>query len=441
MSAEEPQREPPAPREAGLLKRDISRLGFAAITLNSVIGAGIFGLPAVAAARAGDFSPWMFVICGVLTLTIVLSFARASSLVRETGGVIVYASHAFGSFVGFQTGWLTYLSRVTSQAANANLLVTYLSWFWAPLDVHPWRGLALTLILGGLTWLNVVGVRNSMVAIYAFTVAKLLPLSLLILFGLGQVSPADLFGADWPEAGELGSTILVLLYAFVGFEGTVVNAGEGRNPRRDLPRALLLTTIAIAVFYFLIQWVSFANLPGLADSRTALADVAGVLFGAAGATLLTLGAVFSIGGNLMTGIFSAPRMTWALGLDGALPRWFAGVHPRHHTPHHSIWFYGIAAIALGLTGTFVWLAVMSTLVRLMAYMISIAALPRLARITDAPEKAFPLPGGMLIPGIALLLCLWLVLQAPASAWWTLAGFAAAGTVIFLAMRRARQAAA
>jgi len=441
VSAEEPQREPPAPREAGLLKRDISRLGFAAITLNSVIGAGIFGLPAVAAARAGDFSPWMFVICGVLTLTIVLSFARASSLVRETGGVIVYASHAFGSFVGFQTGWLTYLSRVTSQAANANLLVTYLSWFWAPLDVHPWRGLALTLILGGLTWLNVVGVRNSMVAIYAFTVAKLLPLSLLILFGLGQVSPADLFGADWPEAGELGSTILVLLYAFVGFEGTVVNAGEGRNPRRDLPRALLLTTIAIAVFYFLIQWVSFANLPGLADSRTALADVAGVLFGAAGATLLTLGAVFSIGGNLMTGIFSAPRMTWALGLDGALPRWFAGVHPRHHTPHHSIWFYGIAAIALGLTGTFVWLAVMSTLVRLMAYMISIAALPRLARITDAPEKAFPLPGGMLIPGIALLLCLWLVLQAPASAWWTLAGFAAAGTVIFLAMRRARQAAA
>jgi APA family basic amino acid/polyamine antiporter len=419
----------------GLLKRDISRLGFAAMSLNSVIGAGIFGLPAVAAARAGDFSPWMFVICGVLTLTIVLSFARASSLVRETGGVIVYASNAFGPFVGFQTGWLTYLSRVSSQAANANLLVTYLSWFWAPLDGQPWRSVALAVLIGGMTWLNVAGVRNSIAVIYVFTIMKLLPLSLLILFGLGYVDLTTLFGAQAPELGEMGSTILVLLYAFVGFEGTVVNAGEGRSPRRDLPRALIQTTLVIAVFYFLIQWVSSAALPTLAESRTALADVATVLFGTLGAAVLTMGAVFSIGGNLMTAAFSAPRMTWALGLDGTLPRWFAAVHERHRTPHHSILFYGAASLVLAWSGTFVWLAVMATLVRLLAYMVSIAALPRLERQTDAPELAFRLPGGMLIPGIALVLCFWLILQAPASAWLTLAGFAVAGTVIYAVMRR------
>ncbi len=435
MSRKDIELEPPAPKEAGLLNRDISRLGFAAMTLNSVIGAGIFGLPAVAAARAGDFAPWMFVLCAVLTLTIVLSFARASSLVRETGGVLVYASHAFGPFIGFQTGWLTYLSRVTSMAANANLLVTYLSWFWAPLDVHPWRGAALVALMTGLTWLNIVGVRNSIVAIYVFSVMKLLPLSLLVLFGLGKVDPGTLFGADWPELGDMGGTVLVLLYAFVGFEGTVVNAGEGRSPRRDLPRALIQTTLAIAVFYFLIQWVASATLPELADSRTALADVATVLFGTIGAAVLTLGAVFSIGGNLMTSVFSAPRMTWALALDGSMPRWFAGVHPRHRTPHHSIWFYGLLSLALALSGTFVWLAVMSTLVRLTAYMVTIAALPRLAKRTDAPEKAFALPGGLLIPGLAMVLCLWLILQAPASAWLTYGAFFAAGTVVYLLVRR------
>jgi amino acid transporter len=428
-------RQAPSRADEKRLKRDISRLGFAAMSLNGIIGAGIFGLPAVAAARAGDFGPWMFVICGLLTLTIVLSFARASSLVRETGGVIVYASNAFGPFIGFQTGWLSFLSRVTSAAANANLMVTYLAWFWAPLDTHPWRGVALTLILGGLSWLNVVGVRNSIGVMYVFTIMKLLPLSLLILFGLGQVDVATLFGAEWPEMSEMGGTILVLLYAFVGFEGSVVNAGEGKNPRRDLPRALVSTTVVIAVFYFLIQWVSSATLPELAESRTALADVASVLFGAVGAAVLTLGAVFSIGGNLMAGILSAPRMTWALALDGSMPRWFGAVHERHRTPHHSIWFYGILSIALGLTGTFVWLAVMSTLVRLLAYMVSIAALPRLERQTEDPELAFTLPGGMLIPGVAMVLCLWLMLQAPLSAWLTLAGFAAAGTLIYFLMRR------
>lgn len=418
-----------------MLRRDISRLGFAALTLNGIIGAGIFGLPAVAAARAGDFSPWMFIICGVLTLTIVLSFARASSLVRETGGVIVYASNAFGPFIGFQTGWLAYLSRVASMAANSNLLVTYIAWFWAPIDSQPLRAIALTILIGGMTWLNVVGVRNSITLIYAFSLAKLLPLSLLVLFGLGKVDPAALFGAEIPELGEMGGIILVLLYAFVGFEGAVVNAGEGKNPRRDIPRALIQTTVVIAVFYFLIQWVSYAALPGLSDSKAALSDVAVVLFGTVGAAILTLGAAFSIGGNLMTSVLSAPRMTWVLGLEGSLPKWFAVVHERHRTPHHSILFYGGLSLLLALSGTFIWLAIMSTLVRLFAYMVSIAALPRLEKQTDAPELAFKLPGGMFIPGLALVLCLWLMLQAPLSAWLAMGGFAVSGAVIYLAMRR------
>ncbi len=417
------------------LKRDISRLGFSAINVNGVIGAGIFGLPAVAAARAGDFSPWMFLICGLLIFTVVLSFARASSMVRYTGGVIVYASKAFGPFVGFQTGWLAYFSRAVAMGANTNLLVIYASWFWAPLDGDPYRAIALTALISSLTWLIVSGVRNSMAAVYVFTVLKLLPLSLLILFGLGKVDLQSLFGADMPPLSGWGETVLVLLYAYVGFEGTVVTAGEGRSPRQDLPKALIQTIIFIGVIYFLTQVVSMATLPGLAASSTALADVAAALFGPIGASILTLGAVFSIGGNLSTSILSAPRMTYALARDGSMPEWFSKIHGRYHTPHNSILFYGFLCLVMALSGSFIWLAIMSTLVRLMAYMICIAALPGLEKTTDKHDDVFVLPGGMLIPGVAMALCLWLLTQASAGAWLTTGGFVLLGSGLYFWTRR------
>ena len=174
------------------LRRAISKTGYSAMALNSVIGAGIFGLPAVAAAKTGAFSPWLFVIAGILIFSVVLSFARASSMFRNTGGIVLYASHAFGPFVGFQAGWLAYLGRATAMGANANLLITYASWFWSPFADNPVRSIVMSILILGLTWLNVRGTRNSIGIIYLFTALKLLPLSLLILFGLGAsmtVSP------------------------------------------------------------------------------------------------------------------------------------------------------------------------------------------------------------------------------------------------------------
>lgn len=412
------------------LNRNISRLGFSAINLNSVIGAGIFGLPAVAAARAGEFSPWMFVICGALVFTIVLSFARAASMVRKTGGIIVYASHAFGPFVGFQTGWLGYLSRVAAMGANTNLLVTYAAWFWTPLDGQPFRGIALTVLISSLTWLNMVGVRHSMAAVYVFTVLKLLPLSLLILFGLGKVDLGMLFGASLPDTGGMGETILILLYAYVGFEGTPVTAGEGVDPRRDLPRALINTILVIAVIYFLTQVVSMAILPDIAQSSTALADAAAILFGSLGASVLTLGAIFSIGGNLSSSILSAPRMTYAMARDGSMPEWFSRIHPRYRTPANSVFFYGLLCLLMALSGTFIWLAVISTLVRLITYVVCIAALPRLAGAPDAQEAPYHIVGGPLIPLLALGLCLWLMTHASLASWGMTGVFIAAGSLLY-----------
>jgi amino acid transporter len=322
--------------------------------------------------------------------------------------------------------------------ANTNLLVTYASWFWAPLDADPNRSIALTLIFASLTWLNVVGVKNSVGIVYVFTILKLLPLSLLILFGLGHVDLQMLGGAELPEFGNLGESVLIVLYAYVGFEGTVVTAGEGRSPRRDLPGALINTILMIALIYVLVQVVSISAMPDLATSSTALADVASIMFGPLGAGLLTLGAVFSISGNLSSSLLSAPRMTFALARDGTMPSWFANVHPTHHTPHVSIWIYGALCLAMALSGTFIWLAVMSTLVRLLAYMVCISALPLLERNPDVDEGEFKLPGGLLIPGIALILCLWLITYASLEAWLTTFVFMLVGSILYLYSRRQTQ---
>jgi len=417
------------------LERAIGPLGVGAIALNGVIGAGIFALPAVAAQAAGLFSPWMFVLCALLIMTVVLSFARAASFFGETGGPVVYVEEAFGAFAGFQVGWLFSFARISALAANAHLMVTYAAWLWPGLDSGPTRLTLVGMVCAMLTVVNVAGVRSGLAAVFALTVLKLLPLSLVVLLGLGQINPDVFLAPGMPELEGMGATILVLLYAFVGFESAVVPAGEVKNPRRSVPRSLIWTVSGICIFYFLIQLVSISLVPNLGETERPLAEVAERLMGNAGATLLVLGAVFSICGNL-SGIFiTGPRMLYAMGRDGGLPKWFAEVNPRFHTPANSIIFVGAVGLALALSGRFVWLAAMSTAVRLLIYMACILSLPSLKRKFGERDDQFRIPGGMAIPIVALLLCLWLTTHAQLKSWLTTLAFAMLGTILYLVKRR------
>ena len=400
--------------EAGL-QREIGKLGFSAIVLNGTIGAGIFALPAVAASKTGLFSPWMFVICGLLIMTVVLSMARAASFFSDTGGPTTYVTHAFGKFAGFQVGWLFTLSRIAAFAANINLMVTYASWFWEPLASGVKRGLAALLVI---------------------TALKLIPLSLVVLLGITKINPEIFIAADLPVFEGLGETILVLLYAYVGFESSVIPAGEARNPRRDIPWALVKTTIFIGIFYVLIQLVSISVAPDIGSSETPLADVAMILMGTAGAGLLALGAVFSITGNLSAMMLSGPRMFYAMARDDrTLPAWFGVIHPRFHTPAHSIIFLGLFALVLALSGSFVWLAAMSTVVRLLVYAGCILSLPSLQKTVEQVEGQFRLKGGFTIPAIALVLSLWLTTHASMESWLVTGAFAVLGGVFYMVTRR------
>ena len=418
------------------LNRAIGPVGVGAIALNGVIGAGIFALPAVAAEAAGSFSPWLFVICALMIMTVVLSFARVSSFFSETGGPVVYVEEAFGLFAGFQAGWLYSFARIAALAANAHLMVTYAAWLWPEIDADAPRLALVSGVCIALTAINVAGVRSGLAAVFALTVLKLLPLSLILIFGLAKIEPSVFLAPEIPELEGMGGVILVLLYAFVGFESAVVPAGEVRNPNRSVPRSLMWTVGIICVLYFLIQLVCVSVIPELASSERPLADVAERLMGAMGASALVLGAVFSICGNLSGMFFTAPRMLYAMGRDGGLPGWFARVHPRFRTPANSIVFVGALGLALALSGRFVWLATMSTAVRLIVYMACILSLPRLERVLGKDTAQFHLPGGFAVPAVALLLCIWLTTQASMKSWLTMLAFAGLGTLLYALNRRA-----
>lgn len=415
------------------------KLGFWALWLlvvNGFIGAGIFGLPSGAAALAGEYSVWIYAVCALLMLPVILCFAELGSYFRGTGGPVRYGNEAFGPFIGFQAGWLFYVARLISFAANSVLLVDSIGYFLEPAAEGIGRFISLALIIGGLTLINVLGSVETIRSLALFTVLKFSVLIFLVFGGLvylgSEILPS--FENSIPPAGDLGAAALLLIYAFVGFEGAVVPAGESRRPERDMPLALLLGLGVVVLLYMLIQLVTQAAVPNLASSASPLLDASAALFGSLGAVILMIGVVTSVTGNLIGSLFSAPRLTYALALDGSLPKWFGKVHPVWLTPANSILFYGLFSFIGAAMGSFIVLAAMTVLSRLFLYIITCGAVPVL-RPKFKKENHFVLKGGAIVPVLGILACLWLMLQVSFSSIWLTALFIAIGTGLYWFARR------
>jgi len=416
------------------LRRDIGFFGAAFLVLNAVIGAGIFALPGKVAVNAGLASPWLFLVVGLLFLSVVLTFAELASYYDKTGGPVLYAGDAFGPLAGFSTGWLIYLARMTAFAANANVMAAYLASLWDPLGTEAARAAIIVLVTGGLTWANVLGVRDGVRTMGVFTVLKVVPLLLLVLLGLQHVTGATLLpGGDF-HIEDIGGTTLLLIYAYVGFETIGVTAGETNAPRRTLPLALVRTIVLTGLLYFLIVLVFIAVIPAGEVADATLVDVGRSLAGPVGALVITLAAVFSIGGNLASSMLAAPRIIFSLAENRLLPAWFGHIHDRYATPDRSIYVMGAMALVLGLSSNFVDLAIGSSVVRLIGYIICIAALPVIRRRADdeARARAWRLPGGYAIPVLALVVCAWLVAQSDGGDWLKVSILLAIGLVLYLA---------
>ncbi|HFB66249.1 MAG TPA: amino acid permease [Aeromonadales bacterium] len=421
------------------LNRSIGRLGFAALAINGLIGAGIFVLPASAAKVSGQFSPWMFVFCGLLMATVVLSFASLSSYFKGTGGPVVYAQEAFGSAVAFQTGWLLYVGRVTALAANSNALLFYLALIYPGFATGLQHDITLSVIIILLAATNIFGVRSAMGTVNFITFLKLIPLLLFIIFGVGYIQPNELFSTADFNADSFDSSLLLLIYAFIGFESAVIPAGEAREPRKDIPKALIQTLIFTTLLYFLIQSVSVAVLPQIASSTSPLSDAAGKILGSFGAMMMTIAAIVSITGNLASVMVAAPRMTYALSINGNLPKWFGEVNERFKVPANSIYFMASLALILALTGSFVKLAIISSLARMIGYGVCMASLPVISARSTIKTNRFKLPGGMLIPLVALGITIWLSLQANSKAWIYTGAFIMLGGLLYVLEKYQRKA--
>lgn len=422
------------------LRRRLTLAGLWLLVINGMVGAGIFGVPAEAERLAGPFSPWVFVLCGLGIAPVLLCFAELSSAFRGTGGPMLYARTAFGPFAGFQVGWAFYVARLTAFAANLDLLVTSVGYLWrAPTGIAVRVGLLFG-VCALMVLVNVVGTRAAMRSLGVLTALKLLPLVVLAAVGLIGLDRSVLAAAATPPSGtELGAALLLVIYAYVGFESGLVPAGESRDPGRDMPRALLLALALATAIYVLVQVAVQRLLPELAASERPLVEAGEALLDRAGAILVVLAILASVGGNLLGSMFSTPRITYRLGLDGQLPAAFARVHPRFGTPWVSVLVYGAASFLLAATGSFVWLAVLSVLTRLLLYMTCIAAMPRVrAAAGDAPGQV-RLPGGRVIPVLALLVCVALLTRVGRDSVLATAALLAVGTLLFwiAALRRRR----
>ncbi|MGE4062832.1 MAG: APC family permease [Rhodospirillaceae bacterium] len=419
------------------LLRAITPLGAALLVLNGMIGSGIFALPGTVSATAGNWAPWLFIAVGLFFITIALCFAELASYFRETGGPVLYAGSAFGPVAGFAAGWMLWLGRVTAMAANLNVVITYLGPVWPAVAGGAGRIIFIGAASGLLVIANLVGVKQGVRTVAVFTVLKLAPLFILVAVGLTYVGGETMPGPA-PDIATMGAAALLLIYAFVGFEAALVTAGETRDPRRALPRALVLTMIGTALLYWLITLVYVAVLPNGGAEQKTLADLAAVLGGPMAATAMAFTVVFSVAGNMASAMVTTPRLTFSLAENKWLPKWFGHVHPKFATPDNSILLFGVMVFIFAASSGFVFLAAASSLARILIYILCILALPKLrgALSSEAREEAYRPPGGLLVPGIALLLCLWACTQAALNTWALVAGIVAVGLALYWIARRA-----
>ena len=382
-----------------LLHRGLGRADVVALTLTT-IGAGIFTLPAALAAGAGNWS--LGVLLGTLALVSVMALCmvEVASRYDVTGGPMVYAGAAFGPLAGFVVGWLMYLSRLAAFGAIAAVMLDYGSGLWPALDIPAIRTVVVTVGVVGLAAINLRGVVWGAQANNVLTVAKLLPLILLALAGLRTVTWTSPDLSAPASIETLSGTALIALFACVGFEAPTILAGEMRNPRRDLPRAILGGLAGVGALYTVLLLVCVRNVPDLAHARRPLADAAQTLFGTPGATLMTLTAVFSCAGTLSVGMLALPRLLYALAAQGDLPRIVAGVNTKWRTPSVAIATSAVIVWTLTVSGTFVYLATFSAMARLLTYASTCAALLVLRR-RDGPAP-IAIPCGALWGVLALV---------------------------------------
>jgi APA family basic amino acid/polyamine antiporter len=371
------------------LVRAIGRWSLVALVVNAIVGSGIFGLPAVIAATVGSPSPWVVLSGGLVMAVIVSCYAEVASQFTASGGSYLYVRYTFGRLAGIQVGWLNLLTRFTAYAAAVNLFIQYLGQFIPEAAQPVPRLIVITLLVGILVVVNYRGVSGGTLVSNVSVVAKLIPLALICVIGVGYLFMHPPTVAASAQAGADGwfKAMLLLFFAYGGYEAILIAVGEAKDPRKDAPFALFVGLLVVALIYTLIQFVVVGVLPNAAHSDRPLADVAGTLIGPAGAGLVAVGALISVYGFLSAHMLTGSRSIFSLAELGDFPRGFAAIHPRFRTPHAAIVTFGSLIWLFAAFGSFSWNVTLSAVGRLVYYALVCAAVPVLRSGRDVAPRA------------------------------------------------------
>jgi amino acid transporter len=373
--------------------------------LNTMIGASIFGLPSLIAAHLGRLSPIAYLVAFAGVAVIAACLAEVASYFQDAGGPYLYAREAFGRFVGIQIGWLTWLSRISACSGVANLFITYLTAFLPEVRAPLVRAGVLTVLIGFLAAVNYRGVTDGKLLSNFFTITKVLLLALFIAAGMValalhpelRVTPSEVpaHAADWFAA------VLLMVYAYGGFEAALFASGEASNPRKDAPVALAIALVTATLLYVAVQYVVIYTLANPSSTTKPAVDAARQFMGPLGVSLVAAGTLISVYGYLSANMLHTPRVTFAMGERGDFPAFFAAIHPRFRTPYISIVAFAALLTAFSVLGDFRWNATLSAVARLFMYGAVAAALPALRRKRPG-GAAFRLPGGSGFALVALV---------------------------------------
>ena len=417
------------PDAAPQLRRALGKWDLTAIGVNQVIGSAIFLLPADVARQVGAWGPLAFMAIGLLSLSIALCFAEAGSRFDATGGPYLPARAAFGRFVGFEVGWMMWFSRVTSHASVVNGLTLALAFYWPPLATGVPRVSTIAALTLVLTWINVIGVKQSSWFVNLLTVGKLLPLAIFIAAGIWFINPSHFAAMPPVNQEQFSAAAILLIFAYGGYEVTGVLAGEAKNPKRDVPFAFVAVLVVVSIVMSLTSVVATGILADVAGTRTPLADASALALGAWGAAMIAIGSVVSMTGNNMGQLLNGSRTIFALAENGDLPRWFGKVHPKYRTPSNAVLFGAGVALVLALSGSFVTLAAVSAIARLVMYLA--VCLSVLVLRKREGRATFTVPLGPVIPIVASLVAFGILAGATQAQLVSGVAALAAGAVLFL----------
>jgi amino acid transporter len=411
------------------LKRVIGVPGLSLNIINNTIGAGIFALPAIVSIALGGFAIFGYLFCGIMMAAIMFCYAEIGSRVTSSGGSYAYVEAAFGSFAGFIINWLFFFGfGILGDAAIINIIPDSLTVIFPVFKSQAVRGLLFFILIGFMVLVNVRGAKQGVGFVKFITIVKLLPLIAIIIFGFSHIKTANLHWENLPTFNTFGNTILVLFFAFLGFETALNVSGEIKNPKRTIPLSILIGGLLVLIVYLLLQTMTQgilgANMEAVKDAP--LAAVAEKIIGPVGGIILLIAAAISCFGNVSGDVLLAPRLLFAGANDGIFPKFLGKVHPKFATPYWAIIIYGALIFIFSISGGFKQLAILSTAAILIIYLAVILATIKLRKTKqEVTEKTFRMPGGLTIPIIAIAAIVWLLTS--------LSKWEIGSTIIFIAV--------